>query len=111
MRLKAQLEVGVAAKSSEQIKLEAKLREETTNNENLLRINLILQDRIKKLENVECVSLESEALSKLNERLEKSEQKVANLTEERRKSRKDISKLKEDRDELRKKYSELQEKS
>jgi hypothetical protein len=42
MRLKAKLEVGASAKTVEYTKLEARLREELSNIENLKRMNLIL---------------------------------------------------------------------
>lgn len=74
-------------------------------------MNLILQDRIKKLEETEFETTSTEMVAgKAKEKLEKQDQKIAALTEERRKFRREITKLKEDRDELRKKYSELQEK-
>jgi hypothetical protein len=70
MRLKAKLEVGASAKSAEQRKLEAKLREESVNVENLQRMNHILQDRIKKLEEMEFDTVEDEVGGKAKERIE-----------------------------------------
>jgi hypothetical protein len=64
------------------------LREESENIENLKRINLILSDRIKKLEEMEFDTAENEVIGKAKEKMEKLEQKIAQLSEERRKFRK-----------------------
>ena len=64
------------------------MREESENIENLKRINLILSDRIKKLEEMEFDTAENEVIGKAKEKMEKLEQKIAQLSEERRKFRK-----------------------
>ncbi len=53
------------------------MREESENIENLKRINLILSDRIKKLEEMEFDSAENEVIGKAKEKMEKLEQKIA----------------------------------
>ena len=64
------------------------MREESENIENLKRLNLILSDRIKKLEEMEFDTAENEVIGKAKEKMEKLEQKIAQLSEERRKFRK-----------------------